>query len=806
MTTPNDGNGSGPADASAAGTSTDAKTTTDSGKGADAGGGAKATGGAAGDTGKGSTSADSGTSEGARPGGPKIGEPITKGSQMRATVEPNWKDQIGAPRGGNWSREGDGLVKGLWRGQWHAGMHWMEKLGGKIPGGTLAKIGGKSLAKAVPGLGTLVAGGFLIKDLSDREWGKAALDAVSMIPFVGWIGVAGSAIWDIADGVSDSASTGTGNVWEAPDGATLFVLPASAADNAAAVSVDGELRKQQNELFGFQDGPTGTVWTSNPPDALRLDGPEVKAALNGWLKGLADQFQQIDATLTQSGEPYAQMWREKLQPHLKAMAELPTHAAPIMAQLTAASDAAGGLYDSWLAANKSARTQLAQDGTLNDSAAARQLESAAKDTQSKIDTANQKLSSMLGEKSLATPIPTPRQLPVHNAPVTPAPAPVAPLPPMPSLPPPAVTPAPAPAPAPEKEKDKGAFDDINKLLTQLRSTPAPAAPQIPMPAMPHMPMAGGMPQMPMTPPAAAKPVVDQPKPRLAQERQDRPNLSGTPAENKIVPAAKVEDKPADGKTPEKPTDKPVAPGAAAAAVPPVGQATPDKPGVKPTANKPPADHTVDVKGTKVEFPNEKRAELARELASGGPGHPVSLADAATKAGLVAPVPGQDPGQQVSPADAKPGDLLRAGDKDYLLLQSGDHAKFLDFASGRVIGSDQIPGNLGSGGGYFELRDAAAGGASAAGGDPGAVSPPPQNTTTFAVDQTVKVPESGPAPTPAATPPPVPGGVTSTGSPGVPSPGTGGPANAAATDTGRGSPAVPTVGSKPLDPAAVKGNR
>jgi hypothetical protein len=214
---------------------------------------------------------------------------------------------------------------------------------------------------------------------------------------------------------------------------------------------------------------------------------------------------------------------------------------------------------------------------------------------------------------------------------------------------------------------------------------------------------------------------------------------------------------------------------------------------------------VEIKGRKVEFPDAKTAALARELTGGAPGSPASLADAATKAGLVPPTPGQDPGQQVAPADAKPGHLLRAGDKDYMLLDQG---KFLDFSNGKVVDADQMPKDLGAKGGYFQLLDAA-------GGQPtGPVSGQTPDTTTFAVDQSPKAPTDttpgtvpNPAPAPAPAPPPAGGapaaGVTSTGSPGVPAEGDGsGPANAAATDTGLGSGAV-TVGKKPLDPTAIK---
>ncbi|MGC7255684.1 hypothetical protein RBA19_21380, partial [Mycobacteroides abscessus subsp. massiliense] len=76
---------------------------------------------------------------------------------------------------------------------------------------------------------------------------------------------------------------------------------------------------------------------------------------------------------------------------------------------------------------------------------------------------------------------------------------------------------------------------------------------------------------------------------------------------------------------------------------------------KPTAGAP--DTTVDVKGKKIKFPDAKTAKLAKLLAAADPNHPISLADAAAQSGLTPPVPGQDPGKQIPPADAKPGDFL-----------------------------------------------------------------------------------------------------------------------------------------------------
>ena len=102
-----------------------------------------------------------------------------------------------------------------------------------------------------------------------------------------------------------------------------------------------------------------------------------------------------------------------------------------------------------------------------------------------------------------------------------------------------------------------------------------------------------------------------------------------------------------------------------------------------------------------QFPDAKTAKLAELLAASDRTHPVSLSDAAAKAGLVPPVPGQDPGQQIPPVDARPGDVLVAGDQRFLLLNEG---RFLDFANGRLIDADMLPKDLGDRAGYFRLHD------------------------------------------------------------------------------------------------------
>ena len=316
-------------------------------------------------------------------------------------------------------------------------------------------------------------------------------------------------------------------------------------------------------------------------------------------------------------------------------------------------------------------------------------------------------------------------------------------------------------------------------------------PTLPLPKVPQMPNLGGVPMggQPAGQSLRPKPPAAEaaPQPKLAAAR---PNLSASPAENKTVPAAASEKK-ADTKPEENKTAPAPAPAPAASVQASAAQGGDTAPAAAKPATAKPADTTADIKGKKITFPDAKTAALAKELANAGPNNPASLADAATKAGLVPPVPGQDPGQQVAPADAKPGDLLRAGGKDYLVLGKGE---FLDFSNGKVLSADTLPKDLGGNGGYFHLHDAAAGAV------PGPVSAPVPDITAFTVDQHPKVPaDADVAAHPAAT-----GGAhDSAGSPGVPAKGDGtGPANAAATDTGRGI-GTPAPSTKPLDPTAIK---
>lgn len=677
---------------------------------------------------------------------------------MTAPHTPDWRYKLGVP-GSGWSSLGPvDKVKGLLRAQWDASQYWTGKLAdqaakplARLGVGAVARPLLRTGAKALPLVGSAIA---LRDAANDFEHGRIAAgiaNAVGVVPGpIGWAGLlAGSALDLFGDDATHFEQ------WAPPDGVATHMLPGAAKDVAHVAEADAALTAVQKSIFGFQDGPGGTVWNADPPAALRVDTPEVKNALDSWLAGIADQFREIENAMASTGEPYFEQWRQKLQPHFTAMQKLPEHSKEIAKQLTAASDAAGAWYAAMLDANHQARKQLTDAGTLHDPAPSTNLTSTQKNAQQKITAAGAALGDIGGANKLTPPAPVSRTTPARHG--TPGQQPPAAAP----------TPAPAPAATPAKENAK---DDPSGLLSQLAGPhPGLGSPLGGAPLAGHglgggIPLGGGpLGGAPLVQPVNRTPLGAQtPKPHLATER---PNLSAPP-KNKTVD-------PAPAPAPDQP-----------------GKTQVPGPGAKPAGNNTPGPTAVEVHGRKVTFPDAKKAALARQLAAGGPGNLVSLADAATKAELIPPVPGQDPGQQVAPSEAKPGDLLRAGDKDYLLLDKGE---FLDFAAGKVVGADQIPTDLGPGGGYFRLRDAVEA------GQAGPVSGPAPATTTFTVDHAAEAPaEASPAP-----PAPVPS-VPSSGTPGVPGkgPAGSGPANAAATEPGRGAGGL-SRSARPLDPSAIR---
>ena len=657
-------------------------------------------------------------------------------------------------KGPDWVKK----VPGLYKSQWQVSGKLVDGAAKKAPvllGSSAAKFG----LRALPVVGSVAAAAAAIKDFEHGNVVGGALNLVGTIPGpIGWAGLAAGTVWDATHHHGSGGSCGE---WDPPDGTRTHMLPAATAEIGRVADADSALTSLQRSVFAFADGPDGTVWGQTPPAALRLDTQEVKAATDAWLKGIADVFSQLDRQLQASGEPYMLRARSQLQSHFAAMAKLPSQASTVVDQLKAASDAAEHGYDAVTKTNTQIRRQLA-GGSVIDSAPATSLESAMKQLVSQSKAANEKLAALFAHPSVAPLAPGGATLAGNRKPAVPAPKPT--MPQMPTVPA-----APPTAPAAEKPSD------LDKLLGQLGKQA--------MPQMPQMPHAGGAPMGGGTPMGhgGGSPLGGGGGTPLGQ--QGRKLADDADRGRKLVDGDEKKAKLSGGNDAAQQKAAAV-PGAAAA----TGPAAAGKPAAKPAVAEAKTPTEVDVKGHKATFPDAKTAKLAQLLAGADANHPLSLADAAAQAGLVPPTPGQDPGQQVSPADSRPGDVLVAGDKRFLMLGDGS---FYDLDSYKVVGASELPKDMGSRAGYFHLLDPAQGGAAT-----GPVSPPPAGGVGFSVP-------GGTAQTgvPADASPST--GVTSAGTPGVPTQGNGGgPANAGATDTGLRE-TVPSATPSAMDPGAVK---
>ncbi|OBK02772.1 hypothetical protein A5637_16295 [Mycolicibacterium fortuitum] len=706
-------------------------------------------------------------------------------------------------------------IPGIMKAEYKAGIAIGDKLAGKIAGETLIKKAGKmsvkTMARLLPGVGAVYGAIQVWNSAKQGDIIGGALGFVSMIPGpIGWVGLAGSVAWDAFD-----RGTKKIQMWDQPDGETTHILPGSAKDIGGVQQLDQQLRIAQQSVYSFKDGPNGTVWDSNPPAALRLDTPAVEKAITQWLGGIADLFTEVDQVMGAAGEQYFTEYQARLRPHIDAMTGLRDQVKPFTQQLTSASDGAETAYQAVLDANRAAREQLVADGKLSDQGPAVSFSSSVAAAVSKVEAADRKISDMFGEPVAAlTPAvqtgagtgnrndPSKKEKPVQTTPAPTAPAPVTPT---------SQTPTPAKTETPQKTTS----DALGDLLRTLNQKTAPPASPVSTPNLGNG-LGGGSPLgntggSPLsTSPSKSlddsgdKKLDDGKKKgedkkverKLAEPKgekpETKPSLSASQTDNKVTKPITTETKPGNATTvPAQPAAAAANPAAAAAQ----GPAAPPEPSKE-----------VDVKGSKTTFPDAKTAKMAQLLAAADPAHPLSLAEAAKAAGLTPPVPGQDPGSQVAPAQAKPGDLLVAGDKSYLLLGDG---KFYDLQEYKVVNADQLPQDMGSRGGYFHLNDPA----------PGAVpGTQPVSGQTAGVDQAV--PGGTPAPaapadasTPAkpADPAPAPGapapapaaGVPSTGTPGAPKPAAGGgPASAESTQTGTGQTA-PSPSTSALDPSAVR---
>ncbi|WP_235687350.1 hypothetical protein [Mycobacteroides chelonae] len=690
------------------------------------------------------------------------------------------------------------------KAQWTAGADISEKLAGKLG----AKGTMKTAARLIPGVGTAVGLYSAWNNAKSGDYVGAALNLVGSIPGpIGWVGLGASAAWEMFD-----LGGGKLSQWSEPDGSTTFILPAAASDIGGVTALDSQLRQAQQLVFSFQDGPRGKVWDSNPPEALRLDGADIQKELTEALGGISDLFAEVDKVMSSAGEAYFDEYKARLQPHLDAMSQLREQVKPFVQQLSSASDGAATAYTAVLDANRSAREQLSNDSKLSDQGPASTFTSAVSAAGSQVIAADQNIANLFGEPvavltatvaaGTGTRIdPSKKTNPVQT------PAPVAQSPVTPTSQTPTVTPSKTETPT----KTNDALGDLLRSLNQKSSTPAtPSTPNL------GSGLGGGSPLgntggSPLNSPSS------KPLDTSASDRKldDGKKTGEDKSERKLAePKGKKEEKPTplsasqtdNAKTKPDPlttTEKPGHP----ATVPAQPSATPAHPAAPaaqgPTAPPEPSKE-VDVKGNKTTFPDAKTAKLASLLAAADPAHPLSLEEAAKQAGLTPPVPGQDPGSQVAPAQAKPGDLLVAGDKKFMLLEPG---KFYDLQEYKVVSADQLPQDAGSRGGYFHLNDPSPTGApgtqpvsgQTAGVDqavPGGTPPPAAPTDASAAKP------ADPAPAPGA-PAPTPGGVPSAGTPGAPKPTTaGGPASAESTATGTAQPS-PSPSTNALDPSAVR---
>ncbi len=701
-------------------------------------------------------------------------------------------------------------IPAIMKAEYKAGTALGEKLAGKIAGEGLLKsasrVSLKTAGRLVPGVGTAIGVISAYKNFQQGDYVGAAINVVSAIPGpIGWVGLGASVAWEAFDLGGNKIGQ-----WDSPDGSTTHILPAAAHDIGGVTTLDSQLRQAQQLVFSFQDGPRGKVWDSSPPAALRLDDADIQKEITEALGGVADLFAEVDKVMSSSGEAYFEEYKTRLQPHLEAMAQLREQAKPFTQQLTAASDGAATAYTAVLDANRSAREQLANDSKLSDQGPATSFSSSVAAAVSTVDAADQNIANLFGEPAAmltatvasgtGTRIDPSKkdQKPVQTTPVAQTPAAVTPT---------SQTPTPTKTETPTKTNDP--LSDLLRSLNQKQQTPStPSTPNLGNGLGGGSPLGTGGSPLTSQP---SKPVdtsgdkkLDDGKKKGDEKKEERKladrrdkaeekkatPLSASQTDNKVT---KPESKLTTEQKPGNPTVVPAQPSASTAT-------NPAAPGAQGQSAPPEPSKEVDVKGQKTVFPDAKTAKLASLLAAADPAHPLSLADAAKMAGLTPPVPGQDPGSQVAPAQAKPGDLLVAGDKSYLLLGDG---RFYDLAEYKVVTADQLPQDMGSRAGYFHLNDPA----------PGAVpgTQPVSGQTPNAVDQAVPggIPSASaptdatPKPTEAAPGAPAPGAVPSAGTPGAPKPAAGGgPASAESTQTGTGQTS-PSPSTSALDPSAVR---
>lgn len=105
-------------------------------------------------------------------------------------------------------------------------------------------------------------------------------------------------------------------------------------------------------------------------------------------------------------------------------------------------------------------------------------------------------------------------------------------------------------------------------------------------------------------------------------------------------------------------------------------------------------------GLRVDFRDSQTATMVELLVRAAPsgGSPMSLAEAASQAGLTPPVPGQDPGVQIAPTERAPGDVLVADERQYLFL---GEVGYFDVEARKLVAATEVPTN-GVGGSWFRI--------------------------------------------------------------------------------------------------------
>lgn len=575
---------------------------------------------------------------------------------------------------------------------------------GKAAAGGVTKMGVlKAIGKkAIPGLGLL----FAFDNFRNGDYIGGLLNLGTVIPVVGPVFAVLSIGWEIFGGSEKNTGISTD---DPPNGTTTHILPGTAESVDGVQDLDAQLREVNRNIFAFRDGPQGQVWKSDPPAPVQVATQETAAAVKTWANSLSHAGQELQTVLRGSSEPYVQKLSTPLAAHIQYLTqEGPKEIAELGKELGKGDKLATAAYTALTSANTRTRASLAQDGALTDS-----------NTSTTLRTEVEKAATGLGEvtktmdaatdpaRLTALPTSTPTIAPT-KPPVdrigpekTPTPTPAKPVTPSspitPSSPTSPTTQQPT-KPAEDKTTSNALADALKNLKT---STPAAATPSLGTgsgsPFGSGSGLGGGGTPMstPMSTPSSSKP-----------ESTKIDDGKSKDSDKKSGDKAKIE-------TPKSSTDNKGSTAMPPAAAPPNsgGKPTPAPAAAQPAqqgeteVQKPgppkPQNLKVDVLGQPVEFKDPKTAKMMELLAGAQKGVPMSLADAATQAGLTPPVPGQDPGQQIAPGQREPGAIRIASGHQYIYLS--DEIGFYSVDDQKIVSAAEIPAT-GDDGGWFKLND------------------------------------------------------------------------------------------------------